>query len=49
MLDLSEQEWAVLRKLLTDRMVQNMIGGEEWSLTEEEEMTLWLIIKTVEA
>lgn len=37
----------VVRKVLLSDAVQNLIGAEEWDLTEEEEMTLWEIIHNI--
>lgn len=45
---MTNKQQAVLEKMLLDRTFQNMIGGEEWSLTEEEEVILWDIIRKVE-
>lgn len=42
---LTGQEKQVLQKVLLSDQVQNLIGGEEWDLTENEEMLLWKIIK----
>lgn len=41
---LTDMQKAVLRKVLLDKTFQNLIGAEEWSLTEDEEMELWEII-----
>lgn len=43
------EHFRVLVKVLRDRHFQNQIGGEQWSLTEPEEMTLWEIIKELDA
>ena len=39
----------VIRKVLLSDAIQNLIGAEEWDLTEEEEMTLWEIIRKIES
>jgi hypothetical protein len=44
----SHEEMEVIVKVLTSDTVQNIIGAEEWDLTEEEEMLLWKIIKRME-
>lgn len=41
---LSDQEASVIRKVLASTVLQNLIGAEEWELTEEEEMLLWELI-----
>lgn len=41
---LTDTQKAVLRKVLLDKTFQNLIGAEEWSLTEEEEIELWALI-----
>lgn len=48
MLRLSPEQERVLIRVLKDRMFQNLIGGEEWGLTEAEEMTLWEIIESLD-
>lgn len=42
---LSDEHALVLRRLIDTIEVQNLIGGEEWDLTDAEEGTLWEIIK----
>lgn len=37
----------VLVKVLQSQALQNLIGAEEWDLSEEEEMHLWKIIEKV--
>jgi hypothetical protein len=44
----SEEEMGVVVKVLTSETVQNIIGAEEWDLTEEEETLLWKIIERLE-
>ena len=34
----------VIRKLLRQTVVKNLIGAEEWDLTEDEELELWALI-----
>jgi hypothetical protein len=48
MLQLNAEQERVLIRVLKDSTFQNMIGGEEWDLTEAEETTLWEIIKSIE-
>ncbi len=38
----------VLKKVLNSRVVQLLIGAEEWDLTEEEEVVLIKLIELVE-
>ena len=45
MLELTEQEWVVLKKLLLSKHLELSIGAElEDTLTEEEDYILWDII-----
>lgn len=44
----TEAEVEALRNLLLSEEVQNLMGAEEWNLTEEEEMLLWDIIRREE-
>jgi hypothetical protein len=46
-LPLSRHEEDVVRKVLLSTQVQNLIGAEEWVLTEKEENTLWEIINRI--
>lgn len=46
--DLKPDQERVLIRVLKSRELQNMIGGEEWDLTEAEEMILWEIIKSLD-
>lgn len=48
MLKLTNEEWIVLRAVLLDPTFQNLIGAEEWALTEDAEQTLWDIIGKAE-
>lgn len=47
--DLTLEERNVLRKVLLSTQLQLLIGGEEWDLTEDEEIILWQIIRRAEA
>lgn len=44
-LKLSEEETAVLRKVLGGRVFQNLIGAGRWNLTDGEETILWDVIE----
>lgn len=48
MLPLSPEQERVLIRVLKSRTFQNIIGAEEWDLTEAEEMILWQIIKSLD-
>jgi hypothetical protein len=45
MLNLDEDETAIIRKILASAALQNLIGAEEWDLSEAEEERLWIIIR----
>jgi hypothetical protein len=45
---LSDEQLRVLKNVLTDRVFQNLIGGEEWDLSEADEMILWDMIHAAE-
>ena len=45
---LTPEQWAVLITVLKDPSFQNLIGAEEWSLSEDAEGTLWEIIAKAE-
>lgn len=42
---LTPKQEAVIKKILGDTHFQNIIGGGEWSLTDDEEGELWSIIR----
>ena len=42
---LTAKQEAVIKKILGDTHFQNIIGGGEWSLTDDEEGELWRIIR----
>jgi hypothetical protein len=42
---LTTKQEAVIKKILGDTHFQNIIGGGEWSLTDDEESELWNIIR----
>lgn len=42
---LTDEEWNVIKKVLASSLVKLEIGAENWSLTEEDEALLWVIIK----
>lgn len=44
----SEPQLKVLEKALHSPAFQDLIGSEEWSLTEEEEVILWNIINLID-
>lgn len=44
-MELSAEEVAIIKKVLASKVLQYLIGAEEWDLTEAEEMRLWEIIK----
>jgi hypothetical protein len=46
--DLTPAQERVLIRVLKSYHLQNLIGGEEWDLTEAEEMILWEIIKSLD-
>lgn len=41
---LATEEARVVRKIFRSNVFQNLIGDEQWDLTEDEEMLLWAII-----
>ena len=43
------EDIALLRKVLYSQAFQNLIGAEEWDLTESEEIQLWALIETFKA
>lgn len=45
---LTPEEIAALKKALRSAAFRNLIGTEEWDLTEEEENTLWDALKKLE-
>jgi hypothetical protein len=45
--ELTDEQQAVLVKMLKDPFFQMLIGGEEWDLTEDEEGILWEIINSL--
>lgn len=45
--ELDDADKEVLAKVLQSQALQNLIGAEEWDLSEEEEMRLWQIIEKV--
>ena len=45
---LTAEEMIVLANVLLDPVFQNLIGAEDWALTEDAEETLWGIIRKVE-
>lgn len=45
---LTNEQRRVLFKALRSPAFQNLIGAEEWNLTEAEEETLWVIINLVD-
>jgi hypothetical protein len=46
MRQLTQRELDVIYKVLNSPALQNLIGAEEWDLTEEEEWVLWHTINT---
>ena len=44
---LTDDEKAILQKVILSDAVQQLIGAEEWDLTEDEEMALWGLIARV--
>lgn len=42
---LTPEEQEVVRKVLASKALQYLIGAEEWDLSEEDEETLWVIIR----
>lgn len=46
--DLTPAQERVLIRVLKSYHLQNLIGGEEWDLTEAEEIMLWEIIKSLD-
>lgn len=42
---ITDDEKRVVEKILLDRQIQMLVGGEEWSLTEAEEETYWVIFR----
>jgi len=46
--NLNEAEEAVLERVLASTVFRNLMGAEEWDLTEDEEWVLWGLIKRVE-
>lgn len=48
MITLTPEEFEVVAKVLQSTVVQNLIGGEEWDLTEEDEGVLWDVIRKIE-
>ena len=47
MTDLTPEELAVIRKVLLSDALKNLIGGEDWDLTEQEEQLLWDVIDRI--
>lgn len=47
--DLSEEEKAAIAKLLMSGAVHNLMGAEEWTLTEAEEGAVWDVIARISA
>jgi hypothetical protein len=45
---MTDEEKAVIRKILTDDTIKSLAGSEEWSLTEEEENLYWDIVFKLE-
>lgn len=48
MLPLTPEEERVLEEVLKSQALQNLIGAEQWDLSEEDEKILWRIIRKVE-
>jgi hypothetical protein len=46
---LTIEEKAAVEKALLSQALQNLIGAEEWDLSEEEENHLWTAISKVES
>jgi hypothetical protein len=46
-LNLSDEESRVLCEAITSDVFRNLIGAEEWDLSEPDEMILWDIINRV--
>ena len=42
--ELTPEELDALKKALSSNAFQFLIGAEQWSLTEEEEMRLWDVL-----
>jgi hypothetical protein len=45
---MTDEEKAVIRKILTDNAVKNLAGAEVWTLTEAEENLYWDIVFKLE-
>ena len=43
--NLTTEEKEVMKKVLLSTPLQNLLGAEEWDLTEPEEEILWSIIE----
>lgn len=48
-IELDDAEKEVIGKALCSGAVQNLMGAEEWSLSEDEENLLWAVIDKFEA